>query len=95
MPGPGEPMWLPEDTALALAYERDQRLRCGTCNQRRDEWVDARGFPLRHPKFKIATRRCPSCEQLEVHEHAMRNRAGNRPDRLFGLKTVIVPADAG
>lgn len=38
--GPGEPMWTPEDTALALEWQDEKRLQCGSCGHHLDETTD-------------------------------------------------------
>lgn len=94
MPLPGEPMWLPDDRDLALAWQRDHNARCGDCGMRRDEFVDEIGRKLRKPKWKVASRRCPACEAAELHDKHRAAEVGEDKAQLIGMKTVFVPADA-
>ena len=100
MPGPGEPMWLPEDVDKAIAWQRDKNARCNDCGTRRDEWWDERGFPLTQPRWTVTTRRCPGCEKAELHDMAEDAKASNASPnandirrRKAGIKTVFAPAD--
>lgn len=38
---PGEPMWTDEDTDLALEWQAEKNLRCGSCGHPLDESTDA------------------------------------------------------
>lgn len=62
-------MWLPEDRAKLHALWDWRSEHCGSCNQRRADWFDGEGKPLRDPPFEIAEAFCPACaEMAEYHD---------------------------
>lgn len=60
MPGPGEPLWLPEDTEAALAWAEAQADLCPGCGRPRDECFDPDG-----PDYQATLLRCRACEERD------------------------------
>lgn len=53
-------MWLPEDTALALAWAEEQRLRCSGCG----DWLDETTRPEAEDAFEAEARVCFRCRAV-------------------------------
>lgn len=102
MPGPGEPLWLPEDRDKAIAYEIAAREACGTCGSREQDFLDADGRPLDPPRLMAEVQDCPGCAErtkgsLDLQEDA-RRAAGDSENAqmivarsLAGLSVALVP----
>ena len=57
-PKPGEPLFLPDDTEYALAWQDDQAAKCpGGCGQYMDECLD----PASEEQWTAAAVRCHAC----------------------------------
>lgn len=69
--GPGEPLWLPEDTAAALEWQAYQRSLCPGCNRPRDESFDI-GMDDRYEVIEL---RCHACFARDLRAY---NRAASR-----------------
>jgi hypothetical protein len=81
VPQPGEPYWLDSDRQKVLEWQADRRDHCGSCGQRRSEWLDERGKELRDPPFEIAELLCPACEMRDSYIAEMRERDKDGPAR--------------
>lgn len=70
MPGPGEPLWTPDDAEKALAWVEHLRAEaaavCGRCGTRRSDWVDEQGRRWVEPAWLVETETCPGCEAVDA-----------------------------
>jgi hypothetical protein len=91
-PGPGEPLWTMDDRAKALGWRADQAEHCGSCGQRRSDWLDAQGKELRDPPFEVVESLCSGCQALGYHrEESAEERDKDAPPRHgihYGFKRV-------
>jgi hypothetical protein len=71
-PVPGEPLWLEEDTELALTWMAELRTICSGCGHPRDETtaLDDRGRPLHD--WEVGSTVCQACEARAVEEDRIR-----------------------
>lgn len=60
--------WDDLSRAAAIAWQRREADRCGTCGQYRADWLDENGIELFDPPFEVYERFCPGCYSLELHE---------------------------
>lgn len=87
MPGPGEPLFLPDDTATALALAASTEGVCSECGTHPDEWqyevIDAR-TGQRHrrdyvvPPYVPRTEECPGCDVIHTHRTTIPKRRRER-----------------
>lgn len=83
VPGPGEPRWTPEDTALAVEWQRLHDEICGGCGQPLSESLDEGSA------YHVKKIMCFACEAREQAEHAMRTADNTRTD---GVKVTVAYA---
>jgi len=76
----GEPLWLPEDTELALEYMAEQRLRCSGCGHPRDESMD----PERADQWNSSTAVCYACAEIDAEKRHWRDADNKSSDDLDG-----------
>jgi hypothetical protein len=81
VPKPGEPYWLDSDRQKVLERQADLRDHCGSCGQRRSDWLDEKGKELRDPPFEVAEFLCPACEMRDSYVADMRERDKDGPTR--------------
>jgi hypothetical protein len=81
VPQTSEPYWLDTDRQKVLERQADLRDHCGSCGQRRSDWLDERGKELRDPPFEMAEILCPACEMRDSHVADMRDRDKDLPPR--------------
>lgn len=99
---PGEPLWLPDDTEKALAYEAAIRQACPRCATRPEDWVDDDGKPYDPPLLEAVTRHCEGCAQkarLELDIESDVKRRGTKPETArranAGVFVAIDPYKGG
>lgn len=77
----GPNRWTDLDQDKALAWNREQRLQCGTCRTRKDEWK-------KDPDAYVGNiEQCPGCERLEQERENADQLKGK------GLKIGLVPME--
>ncbi len=74
-------MWLPEDTAYALAWQQLERDRCSGCGHQRDESFDA----ANQDGFTAEVLRCHGCA---ARDRASRQFAADKGDAAGVYVTV-------
>lgn len=79
-PAAGEPLWLPEDTELALAYQAEAKLRCSGCGNPRDESMN----PEMAHVWKSHSSVCYACAELDAEKRSWRDLENPAPDDLDG-----------
>lgn len=62
--GPGDPLWLPDDTDKVLAFRRWERDLCPRCATREKDWFGDDGEPLVPAPLEAVLRRCPGCAEV-------------------------------
>jgi hypothetical protein len=76
MPGPGEPLWLPEDRAWALALLQVEAEACPDCGQ---PWAES-AAPESEEAYTAAIHRCWACaagaRTVEAHQKGNGSMAG-------------------
>lgn len=99
LPGPGEPLWLADDTEKALAYEAAQSEICSGCGFHPDDWKDAEGHPYSPPLYEPVARHCELCAEktrlmLDI-ESSVRNSTDSKPETAArataGLSVTFAP----
>lgn len=91
--GPGEPLWLDDDRATALAYRKwlreDEATRCPRCRTRESDWIDPEsGRPLRDPLWEAVIRECAGCAEAVDVEGDMTDE-----QRRDGAHVIFRPFD--
>lgn len=98
-PQPGEPLFLPDDTDKALAYEKAAAEACPNCLTRHEDWFDDDGRKYDPPLLEAVTRHCEGCAEksrlsLDLKAETERN-TGSNPETagraLAGLSVVLEP----
>lgn len=65
---------------MALAWNREQALKCSGCGTRRDEWTD-------QPDAYISVHEiCPGCQRIAEEQQ-------NVPEETKGAKVGLVPKE--
>lgn len=80
-PLPGEPMWLPDDQDVALAFMRERESICDVCGTSERMWdgdVDA---------MVAIVRKCFGCEAIEMK----RAELADQEETLRGGKLALIP----
>lgn len=80
LPAPGEPLWLDEDTELALQYLAELKLKCSGCGNPRDESMDP---DLAHV-WASGSAVCYACAELDAEKRSWRDVQNPAPDDLDG-----------
>ncbi|WNI16612.1 hypothetical protein [Actinacidiphila sp. ITFR-21] len=70
-PGPGESRWTPEDTALAVEWQRLRNETCGGCGQPLEQSLDT------YALYEVHDLVCHGCEAKELREKAMAENANS------------------
>lgn len=60
--GPGDPVWTPEDQAVALVWQEEQAMRCPGCGHPLDETTDDRHVTAWHAQAVV----CHACAAKDL-----------------------------
>ncbi len=66
--------WSDEDRRKALEWQADKKDHCGSCGQRRSDWLDENGKELMDPPFEVTEYLCPGCQELELYTEEKREK---------------------
>jgi hypothetical protein len=83
VPRPGESRWTPEDTSLAVEWQRLQSEMCGGCGQPLSESLDEGS------DYQVHTITCFACQAKEEAEKSLREAENTR---LEGRKVTAMYA---
>lgn len=72
--------WHPDDQDKALAWVREQSLKCSGCGTRKDEWAEDRDAYISVHEV------CPGCQRIAEENQ-------NIPDSLKGAKVGLLPKE--
>jgi hypothetical protein len=75
--------WTPDDRAYALAWQAEQRLRCGGCHRSRSETMDREA----EGTFQATPWRCHACATRDKAAAAFAKEGGD----LEGLQWAVIP----
>jgi hypothetical protein len=75
LPAPGEPLWLPEDTDKALAYELAMQEACPECGRRREDFFDEDGELHDPPLYEPVVHDCYGCAEKARLQAALADEA--------------------
>lgn len=78
---PGEPLWLPADMDLALAFKREQDTACGGCGQPIDESTD----PKNARRYRAHEKTCYGCAVIDWRRDALSGEDGD----LAGVRLYV------
>lgn len=78
----GEPLWLPEDTAYALAWQAEQDLTCDGCGQPTDESMS----PEAEGAYKVSPKRCHACSERGRVSDDWHSRQGDSNGLYFAIR---------
>lgn len=82
----GEPLWLPEDTDLALEWQAEQRTKCRGCGNPLDETSD----PANARLYAAEEIHCQACAVLTWRRNAISEAAREDSDAHAGTHVYVV-----
>lgn len=81
-----DPLWLPTDAGLALAWQQNKAATCAGCGTRPDEWDADREAYMPDQHY------CRGCELLAMERESAPKGADGRP--LLGRHPFLTPRAA-
>jgi uncharacterized protein YlaI len=74
----------------ALAWDLNRKIRCATCNEYEEDWLDEKGLRRvgRKAPKQVSTYICPGCEAIEQKLNAQEG------EPREGAKTILLPRKA-
>lgn len=79
---PGEPLWLPDDIDVALAYFAEKAMECPGCGRSRDETMD----PQAEGRFRAKSMRCFACQAQQVEADRFAKQNGDTRGLLYAIE---------